>query len=144
VSLFDQLRNFLRGAPPAPPPSTLRNKPGGLARVRFPQDHRDGSYDMQGCFVTTVRLDRDSFWVIEPPLQFTVRAFMLTGSGRIACPGDPATVDCMHDDLLEPIRDIGEDERDESGDWLPAVPAAESELIEISNGWANLSWVDKQ
>jgi hypothetical protein len=113
---------FRRGLFTAPPPSTMRNKPGGLARVKLAFDEGDGSYAIQGQFVKTVRLDRDSFWVIDPPLEFIVRAYALTSDRRIAKPGAAAIVESMHDDLLEPIREIGDDERDESAAWLPPVP----------------------
>jgi hypothetical protein len=128
VSLFTSLRDLIRRRL-APPPSTLRNKPGGLARVKFARDEGDGSYAMHGQFVTTVRLDGASFWVLDPPLQFIVRAPLLTNSGRIAMPGDPATVESMHDDLLEPIRDVGDDERSEELAWRPKVPAGEPRKV---------------
>lgn len=115
MSLFNRIRDYFC-------PPKLRNKAGGLARVRFAHDEGDGSYAMQGQYVTTVRLDGASFWVLDPPLQFIVRMPMLASGGRIAMPGDPATVECMHDDLLEPVRDVGDEERSEELAWLPKVP----------------------
>lgn len=105
----------------APPPSAMRNKPGGLAWIRVPTA-RDGSEVLDRRVVTTVRTDEAGFWLIDPPQQFVLRDFALTGNGRVACPGELAEVASMHDDLLEPIPQVPEGAVDEMVAKLGAAP----------------------
>ena len=125
MSLFDFFRRKADELPPwkaAPPPSTIRNQRGGLARVRILNDGGGGAADMNGQFVTTVRLDNDCFWVIDPPLQFTVRALLRTSKGEIATPGRTALVESMHDDCLVPVPPVSDDERSEEMAFQPTAP----------------------
>lgn len=125
MSLWNGIRDIFRPAPPPPPPPKLRNKPGGLAWIRI-VDRGDGAFALNRRVVQTVRADPVSpgFWVIDPPQKFQAQVFMLSMSGGLIPPGAVVDVMGMHDDLLEPIRDVGDEERDESAAWLPPVPAA--------------------
>lgn len=107
----------------SPPPSALRNKPGGLAWIRV-RDVGDGAFVLNRRVVKTVCTDAmtPGFWVIDPPQKFQAQCFLPSMSGGLIPPGAEVCVLGMHDDLLEPIRDVGEDERDESVAWLPTVP----------------------
>lgn len=127
--LFGGKREPMKGAP-----SSLRNKPGGLARVRLSGNRDDGSEALQNRFVTTVRLHTPvpGYWVIDPPLAFTLTRLAITSDGHVGGPGCGVIATALHDDVLEPIRDIGDDERDEAMDWLPTVPcetALQKELL---------------
>jgi hypothetical protein len=106
----------------APPPSSLRNKAGGLARVRVLRDGGSGASEMDGSFVTTVRLDESSFWVIDPPLQFVARGYFRSSSGEMASPGRIATVHAMHDDSLVPVPPVSDEERSEEMAFHPTAP----------------------
>lgn len=105
----------------SPRPSVLRNKSGGMAFIKFAKDECDGSIVLHRRVVMTVS-EAEGFWTIDPPQRFFALVPMWTSSGAIAEPGDRVIVEGIHDDLLDPIRDIGDDERDESTVWLPPVP----------------------
>lgn len=117
INLWNTIRGLFRPAPP-----TLRNKPGGMAWIK----HYDafGQRALAGRVVTTVRLTEKGFWLIEPPQSFVVTENVkIMDTGQIFLKGDNPTVVAIVDDLLEPIRDVGEGERDESAAWLPPVPS---------------------
>lgn len=118
MNMWNALREALRLSPP---PSVLRNKAGGMAFIRFARDECDGSIVLHRRVVRTVS-ESKGFWIIDPPQRFVARMAMWTSSGAIAQPGDSVIVEGIHDDLLDPIREIGDDERDGSLLWLPPVP----------------------
>lgn len=123
MGLIDRMREvFRRKAPPAGP--VLRNKPGGMAWVKA-FGHEHGADAMAGSAVRTIALLHDNYWAIEPPLHYVVgpMAVACTASGVTAMPGQIVRVIAIADECLEPWRDIGDGERDESERWLPPVPA---------------------
>lgn len=114
MNLYDRLRSFFQGQPT----STLRNKPGGLAWIKD-RGELHGTY---GRIVTTVCLSRPGHWLIDPPQEAVARTFLRTTEGRPVLPGDRVLVTAVADAYLEPIRDVGDGEKDESARWLPPVP----------------------
>jgi hypothetical protein len=102
-----------------PPP--LRNRPGGMARIRcYGMDY--GADAISGWIVTTVRAN-GKYWQCDPQPQFVVtRDVRFPASGKVVKSGTRVVVTGMPDEYLEPIRDIGDHEQDESAQWLPPVP----------------------
>ena len=115
MNVWKKLKDhFSKPAPPAGP--TMRNRPGGLAWVK-------GIPELDGRVVTTVRIHSSDFWTIDPPQVYTSQYHRTGINGVKASPGDTVTTIGIVDRCLEPIRDIGDHERDESAAWLPPVPA---------------------
>lgn len=124
MSLFKSLRGLFSDAPSPP---KLRNKPGGMAWVKG-LDQGDGSEVLNGSAVRTVRLSIRGFWVIDPPLQFVVSHDCYYTVAKIrANRGDRGCITAIADECLEPWRDIGDSEQDESTRWLPPVPTKSKE-----------------
>jgi len=121
MTLFTRIRNLLRGTPPAPPsaPSTLRNKRGGMAWIK-PYGHAHGAQVLAGQIVKTVELVEGRWWRLDPAPQYTLTADLLH-DGTLYRAGSVVTIGGLADHVLEPIRDVGDDERDESAMWLPPV-----------------------
>jgi hypothetical protein len=120
MNLWNKIRDSFHKPPPPPAGLTLRNKPGGMAWIR-------GIEELRGRIVTTVSADARGFWVIDPPQRFTVSNFAVTLHGQVVPPGTPAVSVSIVDHCLEPIREVGEGERDESLAWLPPVPTVRKE-----------------
>lgn len=123
MGLIDRLREvFRREAPPTGP--TLRNKPGGMAWVKA-FGHEHGADAMSGSAVRTVAMAQGAFWIVDPPLHYVVgpMAVECVASGVTAMPGQIVRVIAIADECLEPWREVGDDERDESPQWLPEVPS---------------------
>lgn len=103
MNLFDKLRSLLPGR-------KYRNKPGGLAWIKGMQQFPE----LNGRIVTTLTVDGDGHWHIEPT-QVVHRlwlVFTVTSS-----------IYAIDDELLEPLKDPPHDARDESLAYLPPVPA---------------------
>ena len=110
--------------------STLNCRPGDLAIVLPPRtaNHCNAT----GRLVTVVRrtnppIDREDGQgfqcdVCEWVIRFQRPIAISTGIGHVE-----STAWCMHDHRLQPLRDPGEDARDESLSWLP-VPSASKEV----------------
>jgi len=118
MSLFDRIRNALRGESGP----RLRNKPGGLAMIKVPGD-RSGAEQLTGCIVKTVRVNEyGTGWLIDPPQQFTATRDIVSFRPIHTYPkGQTVTMGGLEDEYLEPLREVGDDERDESTAWLPPV-----------------------
>jgi hypothetical protein len=116
-------RLFGRNDTPSVP--TLRNKPGGMAWIK-PYGREYGAIAIAGQAVRTVRLIGSDMWEIDPQPSYRIGPMGVESvqSGVIGRPGDTAHVTGLSDDLLEPWKDIGDDERDESLSYLPPVPAS--------------------
>ncbi len=115
MSLWNTIRDLFRSPP------VLRNKPGGMAWIKHYGDF--GQDVLAGRVVTTVQATDRGFWLIDPPQSFVVTEnVILEETGQTFMKGDKPSAVAIHDDLLEPIRDVGEGERDESAAWLPPVP----------------------
>ena len=127
MSLFDRIRSFFGGEPPAPPPA-LRNRPGGMAWVRgIPTDF--GGHVLNGAAVKTVRLNEVGTWTIDPPLFFVATSDAVTASGTFVIGGMPTQVLGIEDCFLEPWKDIGDEERSEEMQFQPTVPAGERQEV---------------
>jgi hypothetical protein len=119
MSLFRKIRDTFR-KPDMPSAPTIRNKPGGLAWINSKVDMSDGAGALVNRIVRTVRLRHSDMWEIDPPQEYTITCPILhAASGRRFEPGDRAIAMGIRDECLTPIRDIGDDERDESHNWLP-------------------------
>ena len=119
MSLWDSIRNFF--VKPLPPtPTVLRNKPGGRAWIR-------GIEELNGRVVITVSSYGRGFWVIDPPQTYVATQHHYGLDGNHVAPGEHVMTVGISDDCLEPIRDIGDGEKDESTAWLPPVPQPKRE-----------------
>ncbi len=119
MSLLSRIRDALRPSNNTP----LRNKPGGMAWVRgIATDF--GAEQMNGQVVKTVRYDTGGFWEIEPELTFVCTADIssIRHRGLVRSAGSALTMAGLEDEFLEPIKDVGDGEKDESTRWLPPVP----------------------
>jgi hypothetical protein len=102
MTLIDKLRGALGFGP------KLRNKRGGMAWVkRYGENY--GAHALAGNAVKTVSLVQGKFWVIAPPLEYTVTGAcrVLSPNGITARPGDRVTATAIADECLEPWRDTG-------------------------------------
>ena len=104
----------------APRPSTLRNKPMGMAYLRM-RNYGDGAEQMNNRVVCTLREDGTGFWKVDPPQSFIAGIFFPTETGYVA-PGSPVHVKSIHDSCLIPIPEIGDDERTQEQEFQPKVP----------------------
>jgi hypothetical protein len=120
MNLFTRLRDFFRPLKYAPRPSTLRNKPMGMAYVRM-SDYGDGAEQMNNRVVRTLYEDGTGFWLVDPPQSFIAQSPFPTESGYIA-PGSAVHVKSIHDRCLIPIPEIGDDERTQEQEFQPKVP----------------------
>lgn len=118
--LWNVLRDFRDFFRPAP--SGLRNRANGMAWIKLPCDEGNGTYDLHRRIVKTVRHDGAGYWQIDPPQEFLARGLVL-GYDAVALPGWRVVVPSIHDDLLEPIRDVGDEERSQELAFQPKVPA---------------------
>ncbi len=111
MSLLQKLRDYIS-------PPKLRNKAGGMAWLvglaKF------GEQTLNGCAVRTVDFD-GKFWRIEPKLPYVLTETVIDGTGNVRYPGAVLLVGVL-DENLEPWKDIGDGDRDESAAWLPPVP----------------------
>lgn len=100
MSILSKLSNFLRRERP----STLRNKPGGLAWI----SNRDSaSLELRGRIVTTVRCDERAFWMVDPPQSFVLSDYAVNIYGQIVAPGTLVNLVTISDECLIPIPDAG-------------------------------------
>jgi len=109
----------------APAPSTLRNKPDGMAFIRI-SNVKDGSDAMDGRIVQTKRVNA-GFWLIEPPQTFVARDYCVADDGRVGTPGTIVTCTEIHDDLLEPLKDTGLSEEEVRDLYSPTSPVREGQ-----------------
>lgn len=126
MSIFTAMRDFLRRRL-APPPSTLRNKPGGMAWIK-PYGHDFGAHVLAGHVVRTMYVTDGNKWEIDPPQPYTITADC-TYSGVPLRAGMSVLAIAIADELLEPIRNPGIVEQDESLRYLPPVPAGEPRKV---------------
>jgi hypothetical protein len=105
--------------PPSGP--KLRNKPGGMAWIRVSEGA--GMEVLNGCAVKTVRLDgNETHWVVSPAQSYVATGDMHFKFGGWVRRGQTVEVVAIADECLEPWKDIGDDEADESTRYLPPVP----------------------
>jgi hypothetical protein len=110
-------------------PSALRNKPGGMAWIKG-IDHGNGAEQINGRAVLVVRLLNGRIWAIDPPQQFACTEDTLyTRQDVIVRAGQTYSVDGVADENLEPWKDVGDDDQDESLSYLPPVPASLSNIV---------------
>lgn len=83
----------------------LRNRPGGLARIKT----RDGggAEVLNGRYVTTVEVDAEGFWLITPSQDYTVTRKTHGLTGQTYKPGDIVNIDRVIDSALIPVPDTG-------------------------------------
>jgi hypothetical protein len=107
----------------------LRNKPGGMAWIKPAASCGNGDEVIVGRAVRTVRVD-GGFWTIDPPQRFTVttRTFYEFHQETVF-PGSVLDVLALSDDAIEPWKDVGDDARDESARYLPAVPKTTAPMV---------------
>lgn len=100
-SLLSKLRDFLLGEqPPA-----LRNRPGGLARIRrYGPEY--GADVLAGWIVTTERAD-GCFWTCSPIPVYQLTSTVRFHGGDVRLAGTWVQVVGMPDELLDPIPDTG-------------------------------------
>ena len=120
MNLINRIRDFFGRPKYAPRPSSLRNKPMGMAYLRM-GNRGDGSEQMNNRVVRTLHEDGSGFWHVDPPQTFTAAIFFPTENGHIA-PGSPVHVKAIHDGCLIPIPEIGDDERTQEKEFQPKVP----------------------
>lgn len=115
MSILSRFTDWLRGGAP------LRNRPGGMARIRlYGQEY--GADALAGWIVITVRAS-GTYWQCDPPPQYVVtKDVRFPATGKVIQRGTRVEVIGMPDEYLEPIRGIGDHEQDESTQWLPPVP----------------------
>ncbi len=107
------------------PGRKLRNKPGGLAFIRLPQDCDYGVEALNGRIVQTLRVLDSGRWEIEPHQPHVMTsAVVFVGDSRINWPGDQMVVIGVPDECLIPIENPGDEAADESVRWLPPVPTS--------------------
>jgi hypothetical protein len=122
MSLIDRIKSAL-GFKPA-----LRNKAGGMAWVRgIPAGC--GAEQLNNRAVKTVLVQETGLWEIDPPQDFKVTRACLFGLGQVLVfEGQVVTVSAIHDDLLEPWRDMDWNAKDESHRYLPPVAPAPARI----------------
>lgn len=125
MSLFSRIRDYFRPAEPTHP-TALRNKPGGMAYIKSGGEC-PGAEVLVGRFVTTVRLTDSGLWEISPVLTFRLTGDYRSSDGKIRKAGALVDALAICDSLLEPLRNPGNEERDESLAWLPPVPKPQKE-----------------
>jgi hypothetical protein len=104
-----------------PPATALRNSPLSLASVKsFAASY--GCDEMAGAVVLTVLVDADRRWLIDPALTYVAKREHVLGNGVNVHVGELVTIHSLSDDFLEPWRQIGDVEVDQSAAWLPPVP----------------------
>jgi hypothetical protein len=121
MNLWKKLKDRLGG-------QCLRNKPGGMAWVCARE--KGGVETLYGQVVKTISADERGQWLMEPKLVFVTTCpvrFVSTGNHYPA--GTTIYLERLHDDSLEPIREVGDGERDESQAWLPPVPTKKLEEV---------------
>lgn len=115
MSLWNHLRDFFGGAP------KLRNKAGGMAWIKL-HGTEFGAGVLAGLPVKTVRLVDRSFWEVKPMPSYVLTANVLW-EGMFVPAGTTVYVRALADEVLEPWRDIGDDEQSEESAFQPPVPA---------------------
>jgi hypothetical protein len=110
-------------------PSALRNKPGGMAWIKG-IGNSDGTEQINGRAVRVVCITSGRIWAIDPPQQFTCTSDThYTRQDVIIRAGQTYSVDGVADENLEPWKDVGDDDQDESLSYLPPVPASLSNIV---------------
>lgn len=95
----------------------MRCKPGDLVRyVGTPEPQVPNIYGWIGKAVRFINTGDNGGWLVDPPIY----------PGKIFRKGEWMRGDVVVDDCLSPIRDPGDDARDETLDWLP-VPTTKKE-----------------
>lgn len=123
MSLWDKLREHFaptKVEPPADEPPQLRNKAGGMAMIRGVGT--GGAEVMDGRVVKTLRVLYGDFWEIDPPQRYVCTTWTRLTGGHLYPPHTSILVVGIRDAALEPLREVGDEERDESAAWLPPVP----------------------
>ena len=116
MSMFTRIRDYFC-------PPKLRNRAGGMAFIKhYGEDWGAGA--IAGHVVKTVRLRYGNQWEVDPPQPYTLTADCTYGD-QLLRRGARVTAIAIADDLLEPIRNPGDDERSEELAWQPKVPASE-------------------
>ena len=108
----------------------LRNKPGGMAWIKF-YGPDFGAHVMAGHAVKTLRIIDGNLWVIDPPQPYVVGPNgVRSPNGSVAYPGDRVIAIAIADECLEPWKEDGitsEDVRElYAPDELVFVTAGES------------------
>jgi hypothetical protein len=113
MNIFRAILDFLGGSKSEPP--TLRNRPGGMAMIQGFDSH--GFDVLNGRIVTTVRLNGDGFWDIDPPQDLIVTADVTLHPARVFIPaGNICRGTGLPDHNLRP---------------LPGLPLSEAEVREL-------------
>lgn len=95
MNLWNTIKGYFGG---------LRNKPGGLARIK---GLGDGCDSLNGRYVITQRVNDLGFWVVEPPQSFTPTVRIRDNTGCVASAGDRCTLISIGDQHLEPVPEVG-------------------------------------
>lgn len=99
-------------------------KPGDLAVIK------DSDFvEANGHFVNVLRLD-DEYemeWICQPVSP--IPGAIWRGHKHIGNAAPSLDEICIPDKDLRPIRDPGDDAKDESLDWLPPVPSTQKEFV---------------
>lgn len=122
MSIFTSIRDYLF-------PPKLRNRAGGMAWIK-PYGEDWGAGVIAGHVVKTVRLRCGNQWEVDPPQTYTITADCAYGD-QLLQRGTLVTAIAIADDLLEPIRNPGDDERSEELAWQPKVPASEPGKVPV-------------
>lgn len=116
MSLINRIRGFF--AKPVPyTPTTLRNKPGGMAIIKgntnIPQ--------LNGRIVKTVRVESGDMWLVDPVQAVSnLPAGVVFSDGKTSRGGERGDVTAIADRCLQPLSDPGDDAVDETLLWLPS------------------------
>lgn len=119
MSLIQRITSLFRRdtKPSDSGPRTLRNKPGGMAWVRGITELPE----LNGRYVTTVRIANDARWAIEPQQPVVCPAGLRTTEGKVTKAGDEGIVTAIADDCLEPIPDTGVTDEEVADLYAPKV-----------------------
>jgi hypothetical protein len=114
MSLISRIKDVFR--------PKLRNRAGGMAWVRGVRSGM-GAEDLNGRAVKTVCLTEGGLWEIDPPQCFIATRQSIFGARQVlVLAGQVVRITAVADELLEPWREVGDDDQCQSHRYLPPVP----------------------
>lgn len=101
MGLIDRIKSVFRSDAPEAP-STLRNKPHGMAWINSRAALTPGAEVLIGHAVKTVALKSPGMWLVEPPQEFVTGGPTRINGGRVVPAGTAVIVIGIADATLDP------------------------------------------